>query len=80
MEPVKQCPEEGINDKQVNIICSEAFPLARGNGLVWQGMRVVDKDLGSNLANTEVATEAGRSCEPQTYWIALTFGTLSKGR
>ena len=57
MEPVKQCPEEGINDKQVNIICSGAFPLARGNGLVWQGMRVVDKDLGSNLVNMAFSTK-----------------------
>ena len=63
MEPVKQCPEEGINNKQVNIMCSEAFPLARV--MAWCGgeMCVVDKDLGSDVTDTEAATEAARQVQ-----------------
>ena len=90
MEAVDQCPDEGINDEQeeddrqplfVDVMCGRTFPLARA--MAWCGweIRVVDKELGSDLTNTEVATEAASAvADSQAYWIALTCGTLSRAR
>ena len=87
MEAVDQCPDMGINDEQennkmplfVDIVCGKSFPLARAMSWCGWEVRVVDKELGSDLTDTEVATEeASAVANSQAYWITFACSTLPR--
>ena len=77
----------GINDEQeddkvplvVDIMCGKFFSLARAMSWCGWEVRFVDKEQGSDLTDTEVATEAANAvAKSQAYWITLACSTLSR--
>ena len=90
MVAVGRCPNEGINGDQVqnekqplfvDIMGGKTFPMARA--MAWCGwkVRVVDKEMGNDLADTEVVEEAANAvANSQAYWITLPFGIWSRTR